>query len=137
MIIVSACLAGYRCRYDGKIVPDRQIVDLVKSGKAVPVCPEMLGGLPCPRVPAERTPDGRYVVARDGKDVTEAFVRGAEETLRLAALYGCNHAILKARSPSCGMGEIYDGGFSNTLRTGNGVTTDLLLAHGITVESKQ
>ena len=137
MIIVSACLAGYRCRYDGKTVPDQEIIDLVKSGKAIPVCPEMLGGLPCPRVPAERTPDGRYVLMRDGTDVTEAFLRGAEETLRLAKLYGCDCAILKARSPSCGMGTIYDGSFTNTLRAGNGVTAELLLQNGITVESKQ
>jgi uncharacterized protein YbbK (DUF523 family) len=137
MIIVSACLAGYRCRYDGKLTPDSEIVDLVKSGKALPVCPEMLGGLPCPRVPAERTPNDRSVMMRDGTDVTEAFVRGAEETLRLAEFYGCNTAILKARSPSCGKGTIYDGSFQGTLRAGNGVTAELLLKHGFTVESKQ
>jgi uncharacterized protein YbbK (DUF523 family) len=136
MIIVSACLAGYRCRYDGKIDPDPGIVDLIRCGKAVPVCPEMLGGLPCPRVPAERTADGTRVLSREGTDVTEAFERGAAETLRIAQLYGCERAILKARSPSCGKGLIYDGTFSGTLRQGDGVTTELLLQHGITVESK-
>ena len=136
MIIVSACLAGYRCRYDGKLTPDSEIVDLVKSGKALPVCPEMLGGLPCPRVPSERTADGERVVTKEGTDVTEAFRRGADETLRLAQLYGCTRAILKARSPSCGKGTVYDGTFSGTLREGDGVTAELLMKHGITVESK-
>ena len=136
MIIVSACLAGYRCRYDGEIKPDQKIVSLVKSGQAVPVCPEMAGGLPCPRIPSERTADGERVLAKDGKDVTDAFLLGAEEALRIARLYGCTHAILKAKSPSCGCGEIYDGTFSGTLRKGNGVTAELLMQNGITVEGK-
>ena len=136
MIIVSACLAGYRCRYDGKTVPDDAIVDLVRNGNAIPVCPEMLGGLPCPRVPSERTADGERVVTKEGTDVTEAFRRGADETLRLAQRYGCTRAILKARSPSCGKGTVYDGTCSCTLREGDGVTAELLMKHGITVESK-
>ncbi len=136
MIIVSACLAGYRCRYDGKTVPNDEIVALVKEGKAIPACPEMLGGLPCPRIPSERTADGSKVVASDGRDVTEAFLLGARETLRMARLYGCEHAILKANSPSCGCGFIYDGSFSGTLREGLGVTAELLLENGITVEAK-
>ena len=136
MIIVSACLAGYRCRYDGKVIPDAEIVALVKQGGAIPVCPEMMGGLPCPRVPAERTADGRRVVTKDGGDVTDAYQRGAEETLRMARLYGCEHAILKARSPSCGCGQIYDGSFSGTLRDGNGVVAALLTENGISVTLK-
>ena len=137
MIIVSACLAGYRCRYDGKTVPNEEIVALVKRGEAIPVCPEMLGGLPCPRTPSERTADGARVLMRDGKDVTEAFERGAVETLRLARLYGCDRAILRARSPSCGCGKIYDGSFSGTLRDGSGVTAELLLQNGVAVEVKE
>lgn len=133
MIIVSACLAGYRCRYDGKIVPDAEIVALVKAGKAIPVCPEMMGGLPCPRVPSERTADDSRVITKEGGDVTEAFRTGAEETLRMARLYGCTQAILKAKSPSCGVGQIYDGTFSGTLRTGFGVTAQLLRENGIAV----
>ncbi|MBR6039939.1 MAG: DUF523 domain-containing protein [Clostridia bacterium] len=136
MIIVSACLAGYRCRYDGKIVPDEEIVALVKSGGAIPVCPEMMGGLPCPRVPAERTKDGLRVVTREGNDVTEAFTSGAFEALRMAKLYGCETAILKAKSPSCGCGQIYDGTFSGTLREGDGVTAELFKENGITVQVK-
>ena len=136
MIIVSACLAGYRCRYDGKTAPNEEIVALVKRGEAIPVCPEMLGGLPCPRVPAERTADDMRVITKDGRDVTDAFRLGAEETLRLARLYECGRAILKARSPSCGCGKVYDGSFSGTLRDGNGVTAELLLRSGVAVEVK-
>ena len=136
MFIVSACLAGYRCRYDGKTVPNEEIVALMKRGEAIPVCPEMLGGLPCPRIPSERSADGTRVVSRDGGDVTEAFRRGADETLRLARLYGCDRAILKARSPSCGCGLIYDGTFSGTLREGDGVAAALLRENGITVTVK-
>ena len=136
MFIVSACLAGYRVRYDGNTVPNQEIVTLMQQGKAIPVCPEMLGGLPCPRTPSERTADGTRVLMRDGTDVTEAFQRGAAETLRMAKLYGCTHAILKARSPSCGCGTIYDGTFSGTLKTGDGVTAALLKENGITVEVK-
>lgn len=136
MIIVSACLAGYRCRYDGKTNPDESVVALVKRGEAIPACPEMLGGLPCPRVPSERTADGMRVLMRDGSDVTEAFQRGAEETLRMARLYECDRAILKARSPSCGCGTIYDGTFSGTLRQGSGVTAELLMQNGVSVEVK-
>ena len=136
MIIVSACLAGFRCRYDAVIKTDPEIADLVRSGKALPVCPEMLGGLPCPRTPAERNSDGTFVLTRDGNDVTNAFRIGAEQTLRLAQQYGCNHAILKARSPSCGYGSIYDGTFSGSLKSGSGVTAELLIENGITVEVK-
>ncbi len=136
MFIVSACLAGYRVRYDGKTVPNEAVVDLMKRGEAIPVCPEMLGGLPCPRTPSERTADGTRVRMRDGTDVTEAYQRGASETLRMARLYGCTHAILKAKSPSCGCGLIYDGTFSGTLREGDGVTAQLLKENGITVEVK-
>ncbi len=136
MIIVSACLAGYRCRYDGKTVPNDAVLELMRRGEAIPVCPEMLGGLPCPRTPSERTADGKRVVMRDGKDVTDAYRIGAEETLRLARMYGCTHAILKARSPSCGCGLIYDGTFSGTLKEGDGVAAELLKENGITVEAK-
>ncbi len=133
MILVSACLAGYRCRYDGAVHVNERVAALIRSGQAVPICPEMLGGLPCPRVPCERRPDGT-VITEDGTNKTEAFALGAEETLRIAKLYGCDTAILKARSPSCGKGSIYDGTFSGTLTDGNGVTADLLQSCGIRVE---
>lgn len=135
MIVVSACLAGMHCRYDRQTKEDEEVVKLIKEGKAIPVCPEMLGGMTTPRPPSERTPDGKRVVNIEGKDVSDAFEFGALETLRICKLYNVNHAILKARSPSCGLGMIYDGSFTGAQREGNGVTTDLLLANGIIVTS--
>lgn len=134
MILVSACLCGYRCRYDGDTKPNPEIQALVREGQALPVCPEQLGGLTTPRLPSERTPDNSRVLASDGTDVTEAFKKGAEEALRLAQLYGCARAILKARSPSCGLGTIYDGTFQGGLRQGDGITAELLTRNGIPVE---
>ena len=103
----------------------------MKEHHLIPVCPEILGGLPTPRDPSERV--GDKVVGKNGRDVTAAFAKGAEETLALAKLYGCRYAILKERSPSCGYGEIYDGTFSGKLVPGNGVAAELLAKNGITV----
>ena len=97
----------------------------------IPVCPEHRGGLDTPREPAER--QGDKIIARDGTDVTDAFIRGAQETLRLAREYNCRYAIFKERSPSCGAGVIYDGNFTHTCVAGDGVTTQLLRANGIIV----
>ena len=134
MIAVSACLAGYRCRYDGEAKENTEIVALVKSGKAIPICPEVLGGMPTPRSPSERMPDGSLCNIH-GEDVTAFFKKGAEETLRICQLYGVTYALLKSRSPSCGCGEIYDGSFSGKTREGNGMTSELLLRHGIAVKA--
>lgn len=143
MILVSKCLTGCPCRYDGQSKPDPEIAFLAERGEAVAVCPEQLGGLPTPRVPAELTGTGEDVLdgkaqakTRDGRDVTREFICGAFKTLAIAQKNGIKHAILKGKSPSCGMGEIYDGGFNGTLTTGNGVTAALLLRNGITVEVK-
>ncbi|MBR0081924.1 MAG: DUF523 domain-containing protein [Clostridia bacterium] len=136
MILVSACLAGFRCRYDAKIAADEEIAALVRAGEALPVCPEQLGGLPCPRVPCELQADGR-VLAKDGTDRTEAFTLGAAETVRLARLYGCERALLKAKSPSCGCGRIYDGSFTGTLVPGDGVTARMLRECGFAVEERE
>ena len=91
-----------------------------------------MGGLPTPRIPAEISPD-RKVLRRDGEDVTENYIRGAREALRLAELFQCEAALLKERSPSCGVGKIYDGGFTKTLIDGNGIAADLLIKSGISV----
>ena len=131
MILVSACLLGCACRYDGQCKPHPLAQELAKRGLAVPVCPEQLGGLPTPRKPSERR--GDQVVMGDGRDVTAEYRRGAEEALRLAELYGCRAAVLKERSPSCGCGRIYDGTFTGTLRPGDGVTAEMLKAHGMQV----
>jgi len=131
MIIVSACLAGMNCAYDGRSRTCKAVVELVKNGEAIPVCPEQLGGLTTPRNPVEIVA-GR-VKDRSGKDFTLEFDIGALEVLKIAQLCGAETAILKSRSPSCGHGQVYDGSFNHTLTDGDGFTAALLKAHGISV----
>ncbi|SMF15790.1 DUF523 domain-containing protein [Desulfovibrio gilichinskyi] len=133
MIVVSGCLAGIRCKYNGTESTDETVLELVMQGQAIPVCPEQLGGLPTPR-PCCELFEGR-VVTTLGIDVTTQFLKGAEEGLRLAKLVGATKAILKSRSPSCGCGKIYDGTFSGKLIPGDGLFTALLKKNGIEVES--
>ncbi len=124
---------GEPCRYDGASRLDRQIIELHRAGpNLIPVCPEVLGGRDVPRSPAELQPDGR-VLTRDGQDVTAAYRAGAERALEIARENGCTLAILKARSPSCGSGEVYDGTFTRTLPPGWGVAARLLREAGIEV----
>lgn len=130
-LLISACLLGCRCRYDGASKTQPWAAALAERYELVPVCPEQLGGLPTPRPPSER--QGDRVVTREGGDVTAQYRRGAEEALRLADLLGCEAALLKERSPSCGSGTVYDGTFTGTLTAGDGVTAELLRAHGIPV----
>ena len=130
-ILISACLLGVRCRYDGAGKTNAQALALAQQVPCIPVCPEQLGGLPTPRPPAER--QGMSVRTREGADVTAAYARGAEETLRLARLFGCRIAVLKERSPSCGKGCCYDGSFTGTLTDRSGVTAELLEQNGIRV----
>lgn len=131
MILISACLLGCACRYDGKSKPHPLAQELARQGLAVPVCPEQLGGLPTPRAPSERQEE--RVVSSQGADVTVQYRRGAEEALRLAELYGCTTAVLKERSPSCGSGAIYDGTFTGTVTEGWGTAAALLRRHGVRV----
>lgn len=137
-ILVSACLLGAGCRYDGARKEDKRVLGLLEREDIVliPVCPEQLGGMSTPREPSERKDDG--VWNRKGENVTAYYERGAWEALRLARLYGCRRAVLKERSPSCGCGSIYDGTFTRTLTEGDGVTAQLLKEHGVCVvgESK-
>ena len=132
-ILVSACLLGICCRYDGRGNPYDAVLSLLNRDDItlIPVCPEQLGGMSTPRIPSERR--GERVVNRAGEDVTSQFIRGAEEALRIAKLYGCQVAVLKERSPSCGCGRIYDGTFSGKLTDGDGVTAELLRREGIKV----
>ena len=130
-LLVSACLLGVACRYDGKSKPDNAVIQLKDKYALIPVCPEILGGLPTPRIPCEIR-HGR-VLNRAGEDKTAEYRRGAEEVLRLARLFGCGTAVLKKKSPSCGSGEIYDGCFSGRTVSGDGVCAGLLKANGITV----
>lgn len=139
--IISACLAGVGCRYDGDARSNARVEELVRSGLALPICPEQLGGLPTPRPPAEiHGGDGYDVLAGKarvindrGEDVTLAYIRGAREALHLARLVGATEAILKGRSPSCGRDLIYDGTFQRRLRCGWGVTAACLENAGIRV----
>ncbi|MFP4031505.1 MAG: DUF523 domain-containing protein [Desulfococcaceae bacterium] len=135
MILVSACLAGVRCRYDGGHNRFDPVVEMVRAGEALPVCPEQLGGLTTPREPAEIR-DGR-VWTVSGTDVTAAFQRGAEEAFRLGKLIGCRRAILKARSPSCGAGLIYDGSFSHVTAPGDGFLARMLREAGAAVFTEE
>ena len=130
-ILVSACLLGIKCRYDGKSMPNEGVMRLAEKYALVPVCPEIYGGLPTPRTPSERV--GDLVIMKDGTDVTENYQRGAKETLELCRIFGAKTAILKERSPSCGKGEIYDGSFSGALTARDGVSAELLISEGIRV----
>ena len=131
-ILVSACLLGTPCRYDGKSKPHPLMEELIRKHQVIPVCGEVMGGLPTPRVPSERIGSDK-VMTQKGVDVTDNYRKGAEEVLRLGRLYGCNTAILKEKSPSCGNGKIYDGSFTRTLIDGYGVTAELLRKIGFRV----
>ena len=137
MILVSACLVGLNCKYNGKNNYNEKIFELVKEGKAIPICPEQLGGLTTPRKPSEiKYINGeRRVINIDGVDVTEEYERGAKEVLELAKKLNITKVILKDRSPACGKGKIYDGTFNGNLVEGNGILTDLLIKNNIEVIS--
>ena len=132
-ILVSACLLGIRCKYDGGHNLAPKVASLMEDPEIclIPVCPEQLGGLPTPRDPSECR--GDKVLQCTGTDVTNAFEKGAEEALRIAEFYGCKTAILKERSPSCGFGQIYDGNFSRTLTNGMGKTAAMLAGKGFEI----
>ncbi|MHC1783530.1 MAG: DUF523 domain-containing protein [Anaerolineaceae bacterium] len=134
MIIVSGCLAGLRCRYDGSAKPCNTVIRLLAEEKAIPVCPEQLGGLPTPRLPAEIQEN--KVIREDGLDVTDEFNRGAQEALKLAKLVNAKMVILKAKSPSCGSNWIYDGNFNGTLVPGDGLFAAKCKANGMTVKTE-
>ena len=133
--IISACLSGIACRYDRRSNFSSEIASLVQKGLAIPVCPEVLGGLPVPRAACEIC-HGR-IQDEHGGDKTEFFVKGALIALRIALDRHCTHAILKARSPSCGHGYVYDGTFSHTLTKGNGIFADMLMQHGIRIFTEE
>lgn len=130
-ILISACLLGCKCRYDGASKAHPGALRLAEAAALIPVCPEQLGGLPTPRPPAERRGDA--VVTESGADVTAQYRRGAEEAVHLAQMFRCETAVLKERSPSCGCGKIYDGTFKRTLIPGDGLTAQMLKAAGVAV----
>ncbi|GAA3376843.1 DUF523 domain-containing protein [Streptomyces sannanensis] len=142
-VLVSACLTGVPCRYNGRSVESEQARALVAEGRAVAFCPEVAGGLPTPREAAEIVGgDGEDVLqgrARvldsTGTDCTAQFVDGAGQALAAAQAAGARSALLMARSPSCGRGQIYDGTFTGSLRPGDGVAAALLRRNGIQVDA--
>lgn len=138
MIIISACLCGCDCKYNGKNNKNESCVELLKKGKAVLVCPEQLGGMTTPRLPSEILKnDGKIsVVNKEGKDVSKEFKKGAEEALKIAKLVDAKVAILKDGSPSCGSKYIYDGTFSSNKIKGEGITAKLFMENGIKVFSE-
>lgn len=145
MILVSACLAGFDVKYDGSHNLNMKINKWFEEKKAIPICPEVLGGLSIPREPAEIVGgDGEdvlngqaKVMTNTGKDVTEQFIKGAQETLKIAEENKATVVVLKERSPSCGSAMIYNGEFKGNKIKGNGVTSALLKRNGIKVVSEE
>ena len=136
-MIVSACLLGFPCNHNGRASPSAALEGLARGGRQViPICPEVAGGLPIPRPAAERLGDGR-VVTGTGEDVTEFYRRGAAAAVEVASAAGVTEAVLKARSPSCGCHQIYDGTFTRTLIDGEGVTAAALRTAGVAVHSEE
>ena len=133
-ILVSRCLLGDPCRYDGASRPCPAVTALRDRFSFVPICPECDGGLPIPRTPCERR--GDRVETADRRDLTAYYRRGAEIALQRARESGATAAVLKSKSPSCGVGQIYDGSFSGVLTAGDGVTAELLKRNGIRVFSE-
>jgi uncharacterized protein YbbK (DUF523 family) len=136
VVLVSACLLGVACNHRGQASPSKAVEDLGTRARLVPVCPEASGGLPTPRPAAELQPDGR-VMSATGIDVTDQYRRGAAHAVEVAKATGVSSAVLKARSPSCGCYQVYDGTFSRALRAGEGVTAAALRASGIDVRSDE
>ena len=130
-ILVSACLLGVPCRYDGKSKPNKNVILLKSRYNLIPVCPEVFGGFLIPHLPSEIR-NGR-VINKNGKDVTDLFLNGAKKALDTAVKNKCDTAILKSKSPSCGTNEIYDGTFSGRLVKGLGITAELLMKNNIKV----
>ncbi len=130
-ILVSACLLGLACRYDGKSKPCDEVIKLIGKYNLIPFCPEVMGGLPTPRIPSEIV--GDMVLNKHGENVTEQYRKGASEALKIAKMYNCKYAILKEKSPSCGKGKIHNGKFDGGYIDGDGITTRLLKENGISV----
>ncbi|CAB3625624.1 DUF523 domain-containing protein [Achromobacter pestifer] len=147
-VLISSCLLGNPVRYDGRGVPngDAVLARWLDEGRVVPVCPEVAGGMPIPRPPAEIEPgksaaavldSGARVVAVTGEDVTLPFVQGAQAALAAARQHGIHIAVLKEGSPSCGSGYVYDGHFAGRRQPGVGVTAELLARAGVRVFSEK
>jgi uncharacterized protein YbbK (DUF523 family) len=145
MKLVSACLVGVKCRYNGKDSLNPKILEEFMKGDMFPICPEVMGGMPIPRPAAEIAggdgsdvlDDKADVVYQSGICASEVFVHGANQVLRIAKAVGAKEAILKSGSPSCGCGKIYDGSFTGKTKIGDGVTAALLKELGLKVRSDE
>ena len=134
-ILISACLLGYKTRYDGLSKPSKKIKEIFENDILIPICPEQMGGLSTPRPKAEIK--GDKVINIDGKDVTSNYIKGAKMALEIAKLNDVDFCILKSKSPSCGKGLVYDGSFSNNLISGDGICTKLLKENGFKIYSEE
>ncbi len=134
-ILVSACLLGVNCKYNGKNNKNEKLINYLKDKEVIPICPEIYGGLQTPRNPAEIIEN--EVITIDNKNVTLEYIKGAKETLFIAQLFNVKKAILKAKSPSCGNNETYDGTFSKKIVNRPGITAKLLLENGIKVINEE
>lgn len=130
-VLISACLLGVNCKYNGENNYQEEVEEIIKEYNVIPICPEIYGGLSTPRIPSE-IKDNK-VINKNNEDVTKYFVKGATETLKLAKMLNVKKAYLKAKSPSCGAGKIYDGTFTNTITEGYGITAKLLKENGIEI----
>ena len=128
-VLVSACLLGENCKYNGKNNYDQNVVDFLQGHEIIPVCPEVLGGLPVPRCPAEIV--AGTVMTKDGRNVHREFCEGASIALRCALEEQADLAVLQPRSPSCGVRQVYDGSFSGRLVAGQGIFAGMLAKTGI------
>lgn len=135
IILVSACLLGTNCKYNGKNNKNDKILEYIKDKYVIPICPEVFGGLSIPRIPSEIKDNS--VINKEGIDVTKYFVNGSKKTLDIAKAFDIKKAILKQKSPSCGCGKIYDGTFSGNIIDGDGITTRLLKENGIEVITEE
>lgn len=136
MFLVSACLLGINCKYNGGNNKNKKVIEFLKNKKFIMVCPEELAGLGTPRIPCEliQKENGDIeIINKEGKNLTKKFLNGANEVLKIAKSNNVKKAILKAKSPSCGNGLIYDGSFTSTLIVGDGITTKLLKENNIEV----
>ena len=134
-IMVSACLLGENCKYNGKNNKNEKVLEYIKDKEVIPVCPESFGGLSTPRIPSEIKDN--IVINKEGIDVTKNFIEGANKVLEIAKKYNVKKAILKQKSPSCGSGKIYDGTFSGNIIIGDGITTRLLKENNIEVITEE
>ncbi len=144
MILVSACLIGVDCKYNGRNNKNDKLMDYLENKTVIPVCPEQLGGLCTPRIPAEIVGgsaddviDGKAkVINKEGLDITGEFLKGAYETLKICRTLDIKKGILKEKSPSCGINQVYDGSFKSKLIDGYGITAALLMKNGVDLKSE-